>query len=341
MMEWNQEIINQVISEFRENIENAINYILMLEKNPKDIESIHTLFRNFHTIKGNASVLGFEKIIRLSHEAETLLSNIRDQTIEINSQITDVLLMSTDALTALVDEVEGGASFDEHKLSALINTISSFLPPESLPKKARGDQLSPDDQLASCLQIIAGASQILDQLVSLAMSGRFNSALTDIHEKTAKLSEFIEDALYPKASNLLSLFQDYVTVIRIYNLLFSEHNFGLLKNLFLTFTNNLTEDVAGLLGIRLVTKADLCRHERPIPGHESLDKDAGISTCYAIIDLSGNEDLDKDAIVHLENTVQKLCETNYDMAIIDPFKQGINDLDIPSFASSLEALHHG
>ena len=335
-----QEIIDQAVSESRENIENAINYILLLEKNPNDIESVHALFRNFHTIKGIASVVGFEKIIRLSHETETLLGGIRDQAIAINSQIIETLLMSADALTALVDEVEGGASLDEHELNLLINTLSGYLPPKSSLKKVEGNQPASDNNLASHLQIVAEVSQIFDQIVSLAMSGRFNTFLTNIHEKTAKLSELIEDTLYPKASNLLNLFQDYMIVVRTHNLPFSEHNFGLFKNLFLTFIDNLVVEIAALLRSRLVTLADIYRQDGPIPWHESLGRDARALPLYAIIDVSGNEDLDRDTRLHLENTIEKLCKTNCVMAFIDPLNRSIDKPDIPSFASSLEATHY-
>lgn len=128
-----QELTDEIIGEFRENIENAIHYILLLEEDPEDTESVHALFRNLHTIKGNAGVAGFEKINLLSHETETLLDKIREKTLEINSQIIEALLMSTNFLTALVDEIEGGAPSDEGKLNDFINRISSYLSPEAPP----------------------------------------------------------------------------------------------------------------------------------------------------------------------------------------------------------------
>jgi len=126
-------LMDEITSEFRENIENAVRYILLLEEDSEDTESIHALFRNFHTIKGNAGVAGLEKISLLSHEAETLLDNIREKTLQINPQIIEVLLMSTDMLTALVDEVEEKASFDDGKLNDFIKRISSYLSPEAFP----------------------------------------------------------------------------------------------------------------------------------------------------------------------------------------------------------------
>ena len=61
-----QELIDSCLVEFREHIDEAVRNILLLEKKPEDTEGIESLFRNFHTIKGNASIVGFEKIIRLS-----------------------------------------------------------------------------------------------------------------------------------------------------------------------------------------------------------------------------------------------------------------------------------
>lgn len=332
-MEFNQEFIDMFIVEFRENIEGAIHSILMLEKNPSDTESIHDLFRKFHTIKGNAAVGGFEKIVRLSHKAETLLDNIREQTIEVNSQIIETLLISADALTVLVDEVEGMATFDEHELNALIKRVSSHLLPERPHKRVEGDQLAPDGPLAFYLQIVDEASQIFDQIVSMAMSGRFNSVLPDIHEKTARLSKSIEDAFYPKASNLLNLFQDYMTVIRTHDIPFSQQNFALLKDLFLAFIDSLIAELSGMLGIRLVTTADLFRED-------GSGKNARTSPLYCMIDLSGNEDLDRDKKARVETMIQDLRKAFPVMALIDPLKRAVVEPDTPSFVSSIEALNY-
>ena len=340
MIELDQEIIDEFMSEFRENIENAIHYILQLENNPEDGESVHALFRNFHTIKGNASVVGFEKVVRLSHETETLLDGIREQTIEINPQIIETLLMSADALTALMDEVEGRASFDEHNLNALINTLSGYLPHEVPPPKGAGHQFSPVAPLAFYLRIVNEASQIFDQIVFLAMSGRFENGLMDIHEKTARLSGFIEVASLSRGSNHINLFQDYMMVIKTHNLPFSEHNFGLFKNLFLTFTNNLVSELAGLLGIRLVTRTDLYRLDGTAQWHESFGKKAGASPLYVIIDLSDKENLDSGARARVEKAIKDVCRASHAAAFIDPFKQAVDEPDTPCFDCSLEALHH-
>jgi hypothetical protein len=167
----------------------------------------------------------------------------------------------------------------------------------------------------------------------MAMSGRFNSVLPDIHEKTARLSKSIEDAFYPKASNLLNLFQDYMTVIRTHDIPFSQQNFALLKDLFLAFIDSLIAELSGMLGIKLVTTADLFREE-------GSGKDARTSPLYCMIDLSGNEDLDRDKKARVETMIQDLRKAFPIMALIDPLKRAVVEPDTPNFVSSIEALYY-
>src|SRR5262249_47042547 len=51
--------------------------LLKLEAAPGDIKLLNDLFRPFHTVKGNAGVLGFTSIQDLAHKVETLLDLAR------------------------------------------------------------------------------------------------------------------------------------------------------------------------------------------------------------------------------------------------------------------------
>ena len=336
-----QEIIEQCIAEFREHIEDANHNILILEKTPEDTEHVDALFRNFHTIKGNASMLGFEKIIRLTHETETLLDNIREQTVEINQEIIETLLMSADVLSALVDEIEDKTPVDEHELNDLINTISNYLPPKSLPQKVEENQLSSNDPLDLYLQIVDEASGVFDQIILLAMSGSFNNnILQDINEKAAKLSRSIKDAVCPQASNLLDIFLGYMKITKTHSLPFSENNFGVFKDLFLVFIDNLAAEIGGLLGIRLVTWTAIERKDELHPIHENSSKTNKTPASCAIIDLRESKNWDKNSRIHAEKTIKNVCKAYDNVALIDPFKGAVIDSDTPGFDSPLEALHY-
>jgi two-component system chemotaxis sensor kinase CheA len=68
-------------------------------------EVVAQTFRVFHTVKGTASFLGFDKLRELSHAAEDLLDAIRDGTVSWSHSVTDILLEVQDAMRAIMDAI--------------------------------------------------------------------------------------------------------------------------------------------------------------------------------------------------------------------------------------------
>ncbi|HUX34098.1 MAG TPA: chemotaxis protein CheA [Gemmatimonadaceae bacterium] len=99
-------LIGDFITEGREYLDSAEAALLHLETNPEDTESINTVFRAFHTIKGTSGFLGLDAITSLAHQAESLLSRIRDREIRYGGHSAELALRSVDALKVLLDEVE-------------------------------------------------------------------------------------------------------------------------------------------------------------------------------------------------------------------------------------------
>jgi two-component system chemotaxis sensor kinase CheA len=79
--------------------------ILKLEAAPGDLALVNDLFRPFHTIKGNAGVLGIASIETFSHKLETWLDLARSGAHPIGPQEFDVVLKAVDVLTAMVTEL--------------------------------------------------------------------------------------------------------------------------------------------------------------------------------------------------------------------------------------------
>lgn len=52
-------------------------YLLILEDNPDDADSVNALFRAVHTIKGSSGMFGFNDISSFTHSAENLMDKIR------------------------------------------------------------------------------------------------------------------------------------------------------------------------------------------------------------------------------------------------------------------------
>ncbi len=68
-------------------------------------ELVNDLFRYFHNLKGNSGIVGYNELNRLTHEAETLLNNVRKGEMNISNTLVDLLLLTVDALDALISAV--------------------------------------------------------------------------------------------------------------------------------------------------------------------------------------------------------------------------------------------
>jgi two-component system chemotaxis sensor kinase CheA len=100
------EIYTGFVVESLEALESIEVGLIDLEQNPDDMESINTIFRSFHTIKGVSGFLGLERINRLSHRSENLLDKIRGGEIHIDTEVTDVILNSVDLLKQMIEGVQ-------------------------------------------------------------------------------------------------------------------------------------------------------------------------------------------------------------------------------------------
>lgn len=99
--------------------------ILLLEENPNDNELLNKIFRAAHTLKGSANIFGFTGIGHLTHSLETVLDLLRDQKIEVESNLTDLLLSSFDEIRSLIERVDDGET-DPHGDGQLLDRIGEY-----------------------------------------------------------------------------------------------------------------------------------------------------------------------------------------------------------------------
>ena len=98
--------LKDFIDESNDTIENLTNALLDLEENPvgRD-ELVNDIFRFFHNMKGNSGIIGYTELNALTHEAETLLNNVRQGKITPTHELIDLLLLVVDVLEALVQRI--------------------------------------------------------------------------------------------------------------------------------------------------------------------------------------------------------------------------------------------
>ena len=73
-----QDVIREFLMESHENLSRLDREIVELEKRPKDLELLASIFRTFHTIQGTCGFLAYSTLERITHQPENLLSQLRD-----------------------------------------------------------------------------------------------------------------------------------------------------------------------------------------------------------------------------------------------------------------------
>lgn len=96
--------------------------VFQLEKDPENTSRINTIFRHFHSIKGNLIMTGFQDLGAFVHQVETVLDRMRDKELAINEEIIDLLLDAVKHLESALVELRAKRSYvvdDQDLLAAL------------------------------------------------------------------------------------------------------------------------------------------------------------------------------------------------------------------------------
>ncbi|SDN28716.1 chemotaxis protein CheA [Alkalicoccus daliensis] len=106
-MERNQ-YLEMFIDESTEHLQAINDHLLKLEADPKDTAIINEVFRSAHTLKGMAATMGYDDLASLTHQMENVLDGIRNDKIETDSDLLDVVFESVDDLEAMVTDIASG-----------------------------------------------------------------------------------------------------------------------------------------------------------------------------------------------------------------------------------------
>ena len=99
--------LRDFIDEAHEIIENLVTGLLSLEEQPHgQDELINDLFRYFHNLKGNSGIIAYLELNSLTHEAETLLNNVRRGEMTPSHELIDLLLLVVDVMEALINNID-------------------------------------------------------------------------------------------------------------------------------------------------------------------------------------------------------------------------------------------
>ncbi|MDR2368789.1 MAG: chemotaxis protein CheW [Deltaproteobacteria bacterium] len=104
--------------EFFVEISNILNEaseeIFQLEKDPENIKRVNTIFRYFHSIKGNFIMTGYTNVGTFVHELETVLDRMREKELKVDKEVIDLLLDAIKNMEQGMAEIRAGRGYEVH-----------------------------------------------------------------------------------------------------------------------------------------------------------------------------------------------------------------------------------
>ncbi len=205
-----REIIESFIAEAHERLDEAEAKLGRLGAED-DREILNAVFRLFHSVKGSAGFLEFDRIKGLTHEAEAMLEVFIKEGIPYTQDALDVVYATIDALRELIAAVE--KDFTDTECCAQVEDQIGKI--KAAIAKLRGAPASASEPAAEPAESVvpapAGNAILLNDLVSLEMAERFVAESADLVEHVEHDALDLENNL-DKSESVHSMFRAIHTI---------------------------------------------------------------------------------------------------------------------------------
>jgi chemotaxis protein histidine kinase CheA len=138
-----QDIIREFLIESNENLNRLDQDMVQLEQRPGDKELLGSVFRTIHTIKGTCGFLGFKVLERITHHAESLLSQLRSGERQLSNLLVELILETVDAARKILVAIEATEAEGPDEYPDLVrrleSTCAGAAPASVAPEEPRAD----------------------------------------------------------------------------------------------------------------------------------------------------------------------------------------------------------
>ncbi len=139
------ELIATFRAEVEERLASLCDGLLRLEAHPSPRQLIAALFRDAHTVKGSARMLGLDVVVDVAHRAEDLLGALRDGRMAPRKDLVDLLLVAAEGIGRSMPGAD--RPVDPGELAAVIAALDAAVAgedPVAVPRLAQPE--SDDDE---------------------------------------------------------------------------------------------------------------------------------------------------------------------------------------------------
>ncbi|WP_344405289.1 Hpt domain-containing protein, partial [Dactylosporangium fulvum] len=130
------DIVQEFLVESHENLDQLDRDLVALEAQPGSRELLSSIFRTIHTIKGTSGFLAFNRLEKVTHVGESLLSRLRDGAQGMTPATTDALLRMVDTVRGLLSEIEEHGQELEGDDSEVVAAVNACITDGAKPAAA-------------------------------------------------------------------------------------------------------------------------------------------------------------------------------------------------------------
>jgi two-component system, chemotaxis family, sensor kinase CheA len=186
------DVVREFLVESNENLDLLDRELVRLEKDPQNRDTLASVFRTIHTIKGTCGFLGFTKLESVAHVGENLLSRLRDGEVALNPEIATALLRMVDAIRQMLQSIEVSGNEGERDDRDLIDTLTRLQKRDSQPVAAATQWNAGGQTEVSTQSHAGGQAEVGTQSNAGAPTGvstQPNAAQTGVPEPRAEVRQ--------------------------------------------------------------------------------------------------------------------------------------------------------
>lgn len=124
--------LSTFIDETKEYMSTLNEQMLLLEKEPDNMEAVNEIFRTIHTLKGMSGTMGFSNMAKLSHRMENIFDLVRNEELDVTHENSDLLFAGVDLLEKMTDSISSGGSDESVDISQIIVQYERILNGEDI-----------------------------------------------------------------------------------------------------------------------------------------------------------------------------------------------------------------
>ncbi|WP_404423116.1 chemotaxis protein CheA [Nibricoccus sp. IMCC34717] len=129
-----QQLLGDLLVESFEGLDSFDRDLLTLESGQGGPQTLNSIFRTIHTIKGTSGCLGLGRIEKLAHTGENLLDLMRTAKVDVTPRVISALLKLSDSLREMLRHLEANGNEGNGDYSVLTAELTRLLKGEPQPE---------------------------------------------------------------------------------------------------------------------------------------------------------------------------------------------------------------